>query len=288
MPQVSPSILSYPCTTLRILFLSLTLLLLQSGTAQAAAENSPLRFGSVAMDTPPMMHQRLLPLARYLSEMLGRPVELFLAPNMATAIDDVATGTVDFAYLTPVAYIRAHERSNSRLIAKVVTNGTDSMRLAIVVKKESPIRSVADLAGKRFAFGDREALLQRAVVVSAGMPLERLGHYDFLNHYDNVIRSVLHGLHDAGILRESSALRWQDKGVRIIHQSVELPTSNFTASPTISDKLLEQLRNAFLKLDATNPEHYAVIKALDPDYSGFTTAGDKDYEEARKMIEPFK
>lgn len=262
-------------------------LLLPVTAAQAYHDNSPIRFGSVAMETPPMMHQRLLPLTRYLSETLARPVTLFLAPNMATAIDDVATGTVELSYLTPVAYIRAHERGNSRLIAKALANGRGAMRLVIVVKRDSPIQGVAGLAGKRFAFGDREALLQRAVVSAAGLPLARLGHYEFLDHYDNIVRSVLHGVHDAGILRETTAMRWLDKGVRIIHHSVELPTSNITVSHTVSEELLGQLRDAFLKLDASNPEHYAVIKALDPSYTGFAATSDQEYERARKMIAPF-
>lgn len=262
-------------------------LLLPVAAVQASHDNSPIRFGSVAMETPPMMHQRLLPLTRYLSEALARPVTLFLAPNMATAIDDVATGTVELSYLTPVAYVRAHERSNSRLIAKALANGHGATRLVIVVKRDGPIQGIADLAGKRFAFGDREALLQRAVVTAAGMPLERLGHYEFLDHYDNITRSVLHGAHDAGILREATAMRWLDKGLRIIHHSAELPTSVITASHAVNDKLLWQLRDAFLRLDASNPEHYAVIKALDSSYTGFAAASDREYERARKMIAPF-
>lgn len=271
-----------------LLLLCIALLLSPVKAALATpTEESPIRFGSVAMDIPPMMHQRLLPLTRYLSESLARPVSLFLAPNMATAIDDVATGTVELAYLTPVAYIRARERSNSRLIAKTVTNGRDSMRLAIVVKKESPIQIISDLAGKRFAFGDRESLLQRVTLTSAGLPLEALGHYDFLEHQDNTIRSVLHGVYDAGILKEAMALRWLDKGIRIIHLSQEFPPYNIAASPRVSDKLLAQLRDALLNLDENNPEHYAVIKALDPSYSGFAAASDKEYDAARKLIAPF-
>lgn len=62
---------------------------------------------------------------------------------------------------------------------------------------------------------------------------------------------------------------------------------NITVSPRVDERLLAQLRDAILRLDARNPEHYAVIKALDPDYTGFAAASDREYESARKLIKQF-
>jgi phosphonate transport system substrate-binding protein len=83
------------------------------------AENArEIYFGSVAMDIPAVMYRRLLPLIKYLSAGLNRPVTLKLAPNMDKAIDDIEDGSVDLAYLTPVAYLRAHARGDARLLVK--------------------------------------------------------------------------------------------------------------------------------------------------------------------------
>jgi len=170
---------------LRILVLGLTATLIGWGSIQPACANQrEIRFGSVAMDIPAVMHRRLIPLTRYLSHELGRPVSLKLAKDMPGAIKDVAHGTVDLAYLTPVAYLKSHAMGQTRLVAKTITEGKGSFKLMIVVRADSPITSVADLKGKTFAFGDRAALLQRAVVVGAGIKLASLGKYDFLGHYD--------------------------------------------------------------------------------------------------------
>jgi phosphonate transport system substrate-binding protein len=256
----------------------------QSTQPERTAE---LRFGSVAMDIPAEMYRRLTPLTRYLSDTLGRPVILKLSPNMAAAIDDVSRGEVEIAYLTPVAYIDSHARGGTRVMVKTVTHGRSSFRLMIVVRENSPIRRVEDLKGKSFAFGDKAALLQRAVVVGAGMPLEKLREYQFLGHYDNIARGVYSGDFDAGILKDTTAFKWQGRGLRILYSSPELPPYNIAVSTKVDAKLFAQLQRAFLSLDINNPEHRRVIQALDKDYDGFAPTSDEEYSVVRKLIAPF-
>ena len=253
----------------------------------ASAAEPEIRLGSVAMDIPTEMHRRLTPLTHYLSETLNRPVSLKLAKNMQEAIKDVAESTVEIAYLTPVAYIKSQKLGQTRLVVKTVTNGQGSFKLMIVVKDDSPIKTVNDLKGKSFAFGDSAALLQRAVVVGSGIKLESLGSYKFLGHYDNIVRAVMHGEFDAGILKDTKAYKWKGKGIRIIYTLDELPPYNITASQNIDDKLLIQIQDAFLKLDPGNIEHRKIIKALDKKYDGFARTSDAEYDIVRKLVAPF-
>lgn len=254
----------------------------------AAEEVKPIRFGSVAMDIPAVMHKRLIPLTKYLSDTLKRPVILTLSPNMEDAIQNVVNGRVDLAYLTPVAYIRSHDKGNTRLIVKTVTDNKASFQLMIVAREASDIHKVEDLAGKSFAFGDKAALLQRAVVVGAGMPIDNLGSYQFLGHYDNIVRAVLNKDFDAGILKDTKAFAWSGKGVRIIYSSPHLPPYNIAATNGMPDDLYEQIKKAFLELNVNNRKHLSVIKALSKNYSGFENTSDAEYDVVRKLTEPFK
>jgi phosphonate transport system substrate-binding protein len=254
----------------------------------ARAEARELKFGSVAMDIPAEMHRRLKPLTKYLSDALQQPVTLQLSPDMTTAISEVAAGHVDLSYLTPVAYLKAKQSGDVQLVAKTVTNKMGSFQLMIVVRADSPIRTVADLAGKTFAFGDQAAILQRAAVVGAGMPLEKLGDYKFIGHYDNIAAGVMNGDFDAGILKDTTAFKWEGKGLRIVHSSEHLPPYNIVASKTLDPKLVAKVRAAFLKLDATKPEQAAVIHALDPSYDGFADVTDQEYDVVRKLVKPFE
>ena len=258
-----------------------------SSTNSLAKNKDEILFGSVAMDIPAAMHKRLKPLTQYLSKELGQPVLLKLSPNMGAAIKEVADKKVTLAYLTPVAYLKAHKKGGAKIIAKTVTKGKASFQLMIVVKEDSPIKTVADLKGKTFAFGDERALLQRAAVVGAGIKMEDFSSYKFIGHYDNIARGVKNGDFDAGILKDTKAFKWEGKGLRILAASPDLPPYNIAANGDISDELLAKLKKAFLKLDPKNPDHLKVIKAVAKKYTGFAATNDAEYDIVRKLIKPF-
>jgi phosphonate transport system substrate-binding protein len=253
-----------------------------------AADAPELYLGSVAMDIPSAMYRRLKPLADYLTRELGRPVQLRLSSDLTRASNEVAAGAVDIAYLTPVAYIKAQRAGQARLLVKCVTAGQGSLHLMIVSRSNSRIRSVADLAGKSFAFGDPAAILQRAVVVNAGLPLEKLGSYKFIGHYDNIARGITSGEFDAGILKDTTAAQWVKRGeLRLVHTSPGLPPYNLAVSKRVDDRLAAQMQKALLALKLDNPEHRRVIQALDPNYTGFAATSDAEYEVVRVLTRPF-
>lgn len=266
--------------------LSLSLLGLVATTA--TAEEGKIVLGSVAMDVPAVMYQRLDPLVQYLARQTGHPAELRLSPSLDEAVKSLATGQTDIAYLTPVAFLKARQESGARPLVKLLTRGQGSFNLMIVVRQDSPIKSVSQLAGKRFALGDKSALLQRAVVVGAGMPLERLGEHRFLGHYDNIARAVSTGEFDAGILKDTAAREWEKKGLRVIHTSAPLPPYVIAVRGNLDEKSVTKLRQALLALRRTDASHQAILKALDPEYDGFAPTSDAEYDVVRDLIAPFQ
>ena len=263
-------------------------ILLSISLQASGAEVQSVRFGSVAEDIPAIMHQRLTPLTDYLEAAIGRDVVLSLSPDMPRAIEELSNGTVDLTYLTPVAYIRAHEKGDAKLLVKVVSNKQAYFHLEIVVREASPIKKVADLAGKSFAFGDPAAVLQKAVVANAGIPLERLGSQAYVGHYDNIVRGVLNGDYDAGIVTDTKARKWAKKGLRVIYSSPQLPPYNIAATGKMDNALFAKLQSALLSLDGRNPAHRPVLEALGGDINGFAKTNDAEYEIVRKLIKPFQ
>jgi phosphonate transport system substrate-binding protein len=272
----------------RILILLVSQFLLLTSIDVCGAEEKPIRFGSVAEDTPAVMHQRLTPLIDYLEHSVGRHVVLVLSPNMPRAIDELSVGNVELAYLTPVAYLRAHEKGGATLIAKVVSNKQAFFRLEIVVREDSPIRKVGDLTGKKFAFGDPAALLQRAAVESSGIAIESLGSRNYLGHYDNIVRGVLNRDYDAGIVTDTKARKWAEKGIRVIYSSPQLPPYNIAATKRLDKSTFIKLQKALLSLDKSNPDHLLVLQAMGEDYDGFARTSDQEYDIVRKLIKPYQ
>lgn len=275
--------------TTRSRFATLALIgaLLTGSAIPAHATPDELYVGSVAMDIPAAMHKRLTPLVDYLRSELQYPVSLKLSADLSTAASDVAASRVHIAYLTPVAYLKAHKEGQVRLVAKPVTQGQSSFKLMLVTQSNSTIHSPKDLAGKSFAFGDKSAILQRAVVVGAGVDIDKLGSVNYLGHYDNIARGVLAGDFDAGIVKDTTAYDWKDKGLRVFYHSPELPPYNIVVSRDVDDRMYQKIRAALLKLDPRNPAHRAVIKSLDESYDGFVPTSDAEYGVVRELIKPF-
>ncbi|AKJ96244.1 phosphonate ABC transporter substrate-binding protein [Thioalkalivibrio versutus] len=255
-------------------------------TAQATADDE-LVFGSVAMDIPAQMLSRLEPFTEYLAGTLERDVNLRLSSSMPDAIREIVEGRSDIAYLTPVAYIRANQRGGVEPLARTITKGEDSFRLMIVVAEDSPLQSPEELAGKRFAFGDEAALLQRAAVVDSGIELADLGAYHFLGHYDNIVRGVISGDFDAGILKDTAAYRWEGNGIRILHASPALPPYVIAARAGLDPALQDRIRAALLTASPDDPASGPAMRALDENYDGFAPVSDADYDVVRGLIAPF-
>jgi len=97
----------------------LALLALTPVYGVASEISEPLHFGSVAMDVPVKLHRRFTPLTQYLSRKLKRQDTIKLSHNMSGAIDDVASGTAELAYLTPVAYIKSPKKGNARFSCSI-------------------------------------------------------------------------------------------------------------------------------------------------------------------------
>lgn len=266
-------------------FLSATCLFI---TLAVYADKTPaaevLQLGSVAMDIPAEMVKRLTPLTKYLSSKTGLTVNFHASPNLDTAVEDLGANTTQIAYLTPAAYLEAHEKYAAIPLVNPLNKGKSTFNLMIAVQKDSAIKSISDLRGKKFAFGDKKAKLQPAVVENAGIKLEEFASYDYLNHYDNIAKAVINGDFDAGILKDTVAEKFAAQGLRIIHTSPPLPSYVFAVNKNLPPKVIAKLKQAMLELKSDTEENKAILGALEKGYDGFEAANDKDFDEIRKLL----
>ncbi|MBI5751391.1 MAG: PhnD/SsuA/transferrin family substrate-binding protein [Hydrogenophilales bacterium] len=247
-----------------------------------------LYLGSVAMDVPAAMVQRLTPLTAYLTKKTGIKISFRASPNLGSAVNELGKDFTQVAYLTPVAFVEAHDKYRARALVSPLTHGKDTFNLVVAVRQDSPFQTMTDLKGKSFALGDEKALLQRAVVVGGGVKLEEFSKYSFLKHYDNIAKAVLNKDFDAGILKDTSFEKFAPQGLRKIYTSPPLSSYLFAVSERLPAETVKKLRAAFLELKADTPEGKAILKELDPAYDGFVLAEDNDYDTIRKLIAPFQ
>lgn len=251
------------------------------------AEPATLFLGSALVGTPAEVRKRMTPLARYLSAATGIDVQFRPAPNMQTAIAELANGVTSIAYLTPVAYVLARRKPGTQALAAPLTQGMPSFRLVLAVKQASTLHSAADLKGKTLAFVDERALLQQAVLASAGVRLGDLAGYADLKQLDNIAKAVLNEDFDAGILTESVYQAYAPRGLRALYISPPLPSFVVAVHSGLPQATANKLRAVLLALRLDDTEQRAVLQALDKGYDGFAEIDDKDYDAVRQMIAPF-
>ncbi|MEW6415422.1 MAG: PhnD/SsuA/transferrin family substrate-binding protein [Pseudomonadota bacterium] len=252
------------------------------------ANVATVTMGSVAMDIPVEMIKRMSALTNYLALATNLNVRFKPSPNMASAVDDLGTGQTQIAYLTPVAYIDARRKYGVVPLVAPTTDGKPTFSLVIGVKAGSGIKSVADLKGRRFAFGDEKALLQRAAVESMGLKMGDFSQFAFLKHYDNIAKAVLAGDFDGGILLHSTAEEFKGRGIVVVGSTPPLPSYIFAVHPNLPVATRNQLRDALLALKKGTPEGTATLEAFDKTYDGFVVADDAAYDPIRKLIAPFQ
>lgn len=270
-----------------------TLLLCLSPPAAWAAANPAMQvrevtMGSVAMDIPVEMIKRMSALTNHLALSTNLNIRFRPSPNLGSAVEDLGTGQTQIAYLTPVAYIEARKKYGVIPLVAPTTDGRPHFSLVIGVKAGSGINSPAGLKGKRFAFGDEKALLQRAAVESMGLKSSDFSAFAYLKHYDNIAKAVLAGDFDGGILKDSIADEFKSKGLTVVGSTAPLPSYIFAVHPGMPATVRNQLRDALLALDRSTPERAATLEAFDKAYDGFVVVDDPAYDTVRRLIQPFQ
>ena len=272
-----------PTKTVSILT-SLCLIFVVGFYTSKKANAEDIHLGSVAMDIPVEMVKRLTPLTKYLSAQTGLKVDFRASPNLGSAVDELGKNTTQIAYLTPAAYLEAHEKYSAIPLVNPLNKGKGTFTLMIVVAQDSPIKTVDDLRGKKFAFGDKKALLQPATVESSGIKLQEFASYEYLNHYDNIAKAVINGDFDAGILKDTVAEKFATQGIRVIHTSPALPSYIFAVNKNLPAKTISKLKKAMLALKDDTEEHKAILSSLEKGYNGFEASSDKDFDGIRKLL----
>lgn len=219
-----------------------------STPAQAAESYS---FGVV-----PQFEQRKLfatwkPIIDEVAKRAGVKLNLVATLTVPDFEGKLATGAYDFVYANPYHILREAPRQGYIPLIR----DRLPLRGILVVRKDSPFRTPADLDGKTLAIPSFNALgaslLMRAdieqVLKIRMTPLNVKSHSSVYLH-------VANGLTEAGGGVEKT-LQEQDQAVRdtlrILYTTREMPSHPIAAHPRIPESVRKNIQQAFLDLAAT-------------------------------------
>lgn len=228
------------------------------------------------------------PLADHLALAIGRSVEVDISPNYSTHIERIGKDEVSIAYMGPIPFIRLTALYGDKpILAKLEVRGETRFRGHIVVRQQDPITMLADLKGKRFAFGNLGSTMGYTLPLymlhQTGIDTSAFSEYKFLNSHHNAAMSVLAGDFDAGALKEEVFLKYQNRGLRVLASTPPIPTHLFVVSSKLQPELVQQLRQIMLKL-SDDPESQTILSSIQKGTTALRHANNSDYDTLRTIL----
>ena len=231
--------------------------------------------------------QRFSPLADYLGRKIGQPVTVQVASSYQAHGDQVGRDLADIAYMGPMPFMQMVSKYGPKpLLARLEVNGSPVFYGMIVVRQDSPLQTLAELKGKKFAFGDPNStmshLVPKYMLHLAGIELNDLARFEFLNGHENVALAVLAGYYDAGGVKEEVYHGYRERGLRLLAKSPPVPEHLFVTRSNLPAETVSALQQAMLELKEASGGA-EILQSLKKTVTGLGPVRLSDYDMLREI-----
>ena len=281
------------------LFIVLAVLLTVTG-CKTEGKRPVVKIGYMLCNSEQETTQRFLPLTRYLSDKVG--VDFVMVPVDTLDFEkQFKAGEFTFTHTNSLLYIILRKNEGVQIVTSE-KRGKFGARTAgaIIARKGSGIEKLADIRGKRLAFGPMLAptgyLAEYDLMLAAGInPENDLAFYSIppgSYKHEKLIYGVLYGKYDvaAAPVLDLETMAREGKiapdDFVILAQSKPIPYCTFAAAKGTDPALVKKVKDALLALKPTDVaevdgERLKVMKAAWID--GYEELPDSDYDPIREM-----
>jgi len=252
-----------------IVFQAAFVTMLAAVSSAAQAQQNVLRVSAIPDEAPTELQRKFEPLGKYLEKQTGMKVEFIPVTDYAAVVESLASRRLDMAWLGGFTFVQTKLRTNGTAIP-IVQRQEDAAFISRFITAQPDIKSIADLKGKTFAFGSPSStsghLMPRYYLMENGIDPEKdFKRIAFSGAHDATAAFVDSGRVDAGVLNASvwDKLIEQKKidpsKVRVFATTPPYFDYNWTVRGDLDPALVKKLTDAFLALDARNPEHKEIL-----------------------------
>lgn len=232
----------------------------------ATAHAQVLRVSAIPDEAPTELQRKFKPLGDYLEKETGLEVVFTPVSDYAAVVEGLAAKKIDLAWLGGFTYVQARLRTQGEALPIVQRAEDEVFTSKFIVPADSPVKSLAELKGKTFAFGSPSStsghLMPRFFLLEDGIdPDKDFARIAFSGAHDATVAFVASGRAEAGVLNASVMDKLLEKGdanagrVKVIATTPPYYDYNWTVRPGLDPALREKIANAFLKLDPADPAH---------------------------------
>jgi len=281
----------------RCLKLLLSLWLIACG--DSGKPTKVLRVGFVPAEDAQQVMQNAQPIVEILRRQLGMEVQPFVATDYTGVVEALRVNKLDIAFLTPASYVLAKNEANVKVVLKSERKGIPFYYAAIITRADSGIKTLDDLRGKSFAFGDSLSttgnIIPRRMFKERGIdPVRDFKQVLYSGGHDATVLAVLNRKVDAGATYanspDSNDTAWMrylknSEDVKQIHAiafSEPIPADNLVVSASLDEVIAKKIVAVFVEL-SRDPEGKKMLRDL-YQIDGFVPATDKDYDSVRQAF----
>jgi len=236
--------------------------------------------------------QEKAPLRDYLATQMGREVNLVIPTNYNATVEALGNGSLDFAYLGGLTYVKAHRQYG---VVPLVQRTSDlEFHSLFITGSSSAVKSLADLKGKTFAFGDINStsghLMPYMELKRAGVNVDADLKFRYSGSHPATAKAVESGAVDAGALDETVYNSMIAEGkldktkVRVFYTSKPFVDYVWVARKETTAEERERFVQAFIGLKEGRDDK--VLQVLRG--KSFVRANDENYSAIRQVAEELK
>ena len=264
------------------------LLVLLTGCTSTKNRSVALRISMIPTMNPGKIIRESTPFIDYLEKETGEKVELTVPTNYAAVVEAMASDRVDIAYLGGFTFIQACARAG--VIPVVQREKDQTFHSLFITQHDSAIRSLGDLKGHSFAFGDLNStsghLMPAYFMRQRGVDQAVIDKAIYTGGHDATGLAVANKKVDAGAMDEQVFARMIKEGqlsesqVRVFYTSPSFFDYVWAARQGLDRGMTERFANAMLKLNQGTPEQQPILRFLNA--SKYVRAVDASYNPLRQ------
>ncbi|WP_200825272.1 phosphate/phosphite/phosphonate ABC transporter substrate-binding protein [Billgrantia desiderata] len=247
---------------------------------------SRLRVALLPDENASTLIQNAQPLKQYLEKTLGKRIEIVVTTDYSSMIEAMRFGRIEVAYFGPLSYVLAKSLAPGlEPFAVGVEDGTPTYHSVIIANAAGPVKSLADVRGQSFGYGDQAStsshLVPRAHLFNqVGLDGDKDYRPVHLGTHDAVARAVQAGQIPAGALSkpiyDMLVARGTVDASKLVELELTAPIPNYpiVMQGDLAPALKQSIRDAFLNM--SSPEVLAAFRV-----EGFAATDDSAYDVLR-------
>lgn len=240
------------------------------GATATAVAKKKIRVTGIPDENPTELQRKYAPMVKYLEATLNAEVEYIPVTDYGAAVQALSAGKMDFAWLGGFTHVQARILAGASPLC--MRDIDREFKTVFIASSASGIKTPEGLKGKTFAFGSKSStsghlmprhFLSTEFSIDAGKDFA--GNPVFSGAHDATVKMVESNRVVGGAL---NAQVWErlvsERKVDMAKVSVIWTTPGYvdyvwTAGKHVDPATQAAFAKAFLDLDATNPEHRAVL-----------------------------